>query len=224
VSANSSEENIDSADAQNVQAEAILSDTKEKSEIDAFTSEIHDLRRELDQERQRSSDLVNRMRYLQADVANLQRQSDRRVNEVRNQVKLTWLLEIITIKEDLDRAISAARESDKKSGLVDGLILVASRIENILKLEDVDVIPAHLGGKFDPNRHEALSYKESETKENGTILAVISPGYLVEGKVIKPSMVEVARRKEKKNGGHNKTDNSVTKENEIKEDAGKQDQ
>jgi len=155
------------------------------------------LNEDLESERRKSTELTSRMRYLQADISNLQRQSDRRVAEVRNQVKLAWILEILSIKEDLDRAVSIARDSADKSSLLDGLLLVASRIENILKLETVEVIPAEVGGRFDPNFHEALSFQETENEEQGTILAVISQGYSVDGKVIKPAMVEVARRKEK---------------------------
>jgi molecular chaperone GrpE len=200
------------------------SETTQESELESFNREIHSLKKDLEQERQRSSELTNRMRYMQADIANLQRQADRRVSEARNQVKLTWLLEIITIKEDLDRAVGVARESDIKSGLVDGLLLVSSRIENILKLEDVKVISSELGGRFDPNHHEALSYQESETEEHGTILAVISPGYLVEGKVIKPAMVEVAKRKENKKTASN-SDGVVahSKEVRIEEASAKED-
>ena len=91
-----------------------------------------------------------------------------------------------------------------------------------MKLEDVKVIPAKLGGRFDPNHHEALSYQESETNEHGTILAVISPGYSVEGKVIKPAMVEVAKQKEKKAGENSKIVDSHSKEVEIEEAASKE--
>jgi len=208
LTVNAPEENSKPPEESMERTEVIIEDSKQESTQESFAREIDSLKKELDQERQRSSDLANRMRYLQADLVNLQRQSDRRVSEVRNQVKLTWLLEIITIKEDLDRAIAVARESDKKSGLLDGLLLVSSRIENILKLEDVKVIPAELGDKFNPNRHEALSFQESETEEHGTILAVISPGYSIEGKVIKPAMVEVAKHKEKKKNGDKDSRNS----------------
>jgi molecular chaperone GrpE len=224
LSVNAPEENSNPA-GEAVETESMLSDSKQESELGSLTREIHDLKRELEQEHQRSSDLANRMRYLQADIVNLQRQADRRVSEVRNQVKLTWLLEIISIKEDLDRAVGVARGSDKESSLLDGLLLVSSRIENILKLEDVKTIPAELGGRFDPNHHEALSYQESETKEHGTILAVISPGYSIEGKVIKPAMVEVAKRKEKKKAAENsKFVGADSKEIEIEEAATKKDQ
>lgn len=166
-----------------------------------YVSRLETLQKELDLERAKSSDLVNRMRYLQADIANLQRQGDRKVAEVRNQVKLTWILEVLSIKEDLDRAVGIARETNEKSSLLDGLTLVSSRIENILKLESVEVVRARVGGRFDPSLHEALAFQESDTEEQGTILSVISPGYMVDGKVIKPAMVEVARQRERKNLG-----------------------
>jgi molecular chaperone GrpE len=169
-----------------------------QSDLELRTRELVVLQNDLESEKRKSLDLVNRMRYLQADIANLQRQSDRRVSEVRNQVKLTWILEIVSIKEDLDRAVGLARESGEKSSLLDGLLLVTSRIDNILKLETVEVIRAEAGGRFDPNVHEALAFQESETEEQGTILSVISPGYSVEGKVIKPAMVEVARKRDRK--------------------------
>lgn len=203
------------------QTEAELPESSEKkSKHDKHLREIEALQTELELERRKSGDLGNRMRYLQADIANLQRQSDRRVSEVRNQVKLTWILEILSIKEDLDRAVAVAKENREKSTLLDGLLLVTSRIENILKLESVEVIRAEVGGRFDPLRHEALSYQESDTEENGTILAVISPGYMVDGKVIKPAMVEVARQKESKSIDSPRTEKRA-EELEIEEPTGR---
>lgn len=194
-------------------------ESKRVTESEIGLRELTKLESELELERRKSLDLTNRMRYLQADIANLQRQADRRVSEVRNQVKLTWILEIISIKEDLDRAVGLAREGHEKSSLLDGLVLVASRIDNILKLEAVEVIRAEVGGKFDPNLHEALSFQESEAQEQGTILSVISLGYSVDGRVIKPAMVEVARKKERKKspGESGPADEGFAKELEIEE-------
>jgi molecular chaperone GrpE len=201
---------------------APVEDKKIETEKENFAKEITALENELELERQKSFELAGRMKYLQADIANLQRQADRRVSEVRNQVKLTWILEVLSIKEDLDRAVEVARETNEKSTLLEGLLLVTSRIENILKLEAVEVIHANVGGKFDPSFHEALAFQELASEEPGTILAVISPGYLVEGKVIKPAMVEVSRTKEKEKiperSGNGET---VAKELEIEEAARK---
>jgi len=199
-----------------------VEDEKIEAEKEKFAKEITALENELELERHKSFELAGRMKYLQADIANLQRQADRRVSEVRNQVKLTWILEVLSIKEDLDRAVDVARETNEKSTLLEGLLLVTSRIENILKLESVEVIRANVGGRFDPSFHEALAFQESDTEEQGTILAVISPGYLVEGKVIKPAMVEVSRSKEKKKTADRSNEGgSITRELEIEESARK---
>jgi molecular chaperone GrpE len=199
-------------------APAKLEDKKIESEKEKLTEEITTLENELELERRKSLDLSNRMKYLHADIANLQRQSDRRVAEVRNQVKLAWILEVLSIKEDLDRAVGVAREAHEKSSLLDGLLLVTSRIENILKLEAVEVIRAEVGGRFDPTLHEALAFQESDNEEQGTILAVISLGYSVEGKVIKPAMVEVARTRQKsKSPGQNGQGENIARELEIEE-------
>ena len=46
------------------------------------------------------------MKSLQADLVNMQKQADRMVTEARTTVKLNWILEIISIKEDLDPRIA----------------------------------------------------------------------------------------------------------------------
>jgi len=208
----------------NVEAEmaevppANTEDKKIESEKEKLAREISTLENELELEHRKSIDLSNRMKYLQADIANLQRQSDRRVAEVRNQVKLAWILEVLSIKEDLDRAVGVARETHEKSSLLDGLVLVTSRIENILKLEAVEAIRAEVGGRFDPSLHEALAFQETDDEEQGTILAVISPGYSMDGKVIKPAMVEVARSRQKnKSAGQNAQGEDLARELEIEE-------
>lgn len=164
-------------------------DEKEKSR-----AVVESLRKDIEDERHRTSELSNRMRYLQADIVNLQRQSDRMLAETRNQVRLSWILEIISIKEDLERALRAISADDNPS-LVDGLNLVMSRIDNTLKSEDVETIKVEIGSCFDPRNHEAVTYQEKDDEDQGKILSIVSPGYIAGGKVIKPALVEVARKR-----------------------------
>jgi len=162
-------------------------------ETEDLRSQIELMRKEVETERKKGVELTNRMKYLQADLVNLQRQADRTVAEARNQVRLSWILELISIKEDLERAIKVVTPSDNRN-LVNGLNLIVSRLESIMKSEEVDRIAADPGSKFDPRIHEAVAYQETEDQEQGRILSVISPGYTTGGKVIKPTLVEVTRR------------------------------
>ena len=163
-------------------------------ERDAMREQILLLQKQVQEEQQKVTNQANRMKYLQADLINLQKQTDRLISEAKLQAKYVWILEVISIKEDLERAVRALQDSTQKS-LLEGLILVLSRIDNTLKLEGVRAIEVQEKTKFDPLLHEAVSYQETDESDAGRVLAVISQGYSVDGKVIKPALVEVARQK-----------------------------
>lgn len=173
----------------------IATESDSTSELESLRSELEQLKGELQSERNKATDLATRMKYLQADLINMQKHEDRMLAEARAQVKISWLMEIVAIKEDLDRALKVIEKSENSS-VARGLELVNSRIESLLRTEDVRLVHAEKGRNFDPNLHEAVSFQESEEHEQGKIMTVISPGYTVGGKVIKPALVEVSRKKE----------------------------
>jgi molecular chaperone GrpE len=174
-----------------------LSSKVEAVEIKTLRKELDDiitaLRKDLENERKRNLDLSKRMLYLQSDFANLQRQSERRIEEAKDETKLRFIEELISVKEDLERAMSVAKASNSLT-LFDGLRMLLSRIEGSLRSEEVERINASLGSTFDPRLHEAVAYSEGEAEKEGTILSVVSNGYTMRGKVIKPALVEVARQ------------------------------
>ncbi|MDG6906577.1 MAG: nucleotide exchange factor GrpE [Nitrososphaerota archaeon] len=163
-------------------------------------SEIKSLKAELESERKRSAEQSSKIKYLQADIINIQKQSDRMVADARNQAKLNWIVEILSIQEDLQRAIEVDTDERNKA-LVSGLQMVLSRIENLLDSEDVRLIRVERGQNFDPRYHEAVAFTESEKGEEGKVLSVVGNGYTIGGKVIKPALVEVSRKATSRNEG-----------------------
>jgi molecular chaperone GrpE len=157
------------------------------------SNETEELRKEIDTERKKSSDLSKRILYLQSDYINLQRQNERRIMEVRDETKLHYLEEMISVKEDLERALSIGKGSNP-SVLMEGLRVLLSRIEGNLRMDDIEMINASPGVPFDIKFHEAVAYSEGNHEKDGTILSVISNGYTMRGKVVKPVLVEVARK------------------------------
>ena len=169
------------------------SNSEDKNVGKEMSEFIVSLRRDLENERKRNLDMSKRMLYLQSDFANLQRQSERRIAEAKDETKLRFIEELISVKEDLERAMSVAKASSPAT-LFDGLRMLLSRIEGSLRSEEVERINASVGSTFDPRLHEAIAYSEGDTEKDGTILSVVSNGYTMRGKVIKPALVEVARR------------------------------
>ena len=52
--------------------------------------------------------------------------------------------------------------------------------------------------KFDPNLHQAMSEIEDETKETGSIIEEIQRGYMLGERLLRPALVSVAKKKDKK--------------------------
>ena len=177
----------------------ISEDKAEDSEAaGTLESEIKNLKAELESERKRSAEQSSKIKYLQADIINIQKQSDRMIADARNQAKLNWIVEILSIQEDLQRAIEVDTDERNKA-LVSGLQMVLSRIENLLDSEDVRLIRVERGQNFDPRYHEAVAFTESEKGEEGKVLSVVGNGYTMGGKVIKPALVEVSRKATSRN-------------------------
>ena len=54
---------------------------------------------------------------------------------------------------------------------------------------------AAAGCQFDPHKHDAIMQMETDEEPEGTVLEEYQPGYSMRGKVIRPSKVKVARKK-----------------------------
>lgn len=177
-----------SASVSDIQSEKpLLKD--EESEI----NRIEELKNELESERKKTADVSKRILYLQSDYINLQRQYERRIAETRDETKLHYLQELISVKEDLERALSIGKTTNS-SALMDGLRLLLSRIEGTLRMDEIELINVSPGSLFDIRLHEAVAYSEGNHEKEGTVLSVVSNGYTMRGKVIKPALVEVARQ------------------------------
>lgn len=179
---------ISSTDA-NLEQQNSESESPPKSE----NPEPSSVEKELAEEKKVTSELSKRLLYLQADILNMQKQSDRKESQVREEVSLKFLLELTSILEDLERAYSAAREQKASPSIVDGLKMLVSRVNSVLKSESVERIKTSEGIDFDPKMHEAVAFSET-TGKDGRILSLVSNGYTYRGKVIKPALVEVARQ------------------------------
>jgi molecular chaperone GrpE len=103
------------------------------------------------------------------------------------------LLEVLPIMDNFERAF---RESQKKTGttdeLIEGIALIKKQFEDALKKIGVQKIET-LDKPFDPYYHEVVMEKEAPGKTKGIIIEDLQTGYLLFDKVIRHSMVVVAK-------------------------------
>lgn len=135
-------------------------------------------------------------RYLRgaADLENLRKRQKRELEDTRFETKGKILKEMLPVVDNLERAIEhAAAAAVEKHPIVEGVQLVLRQFTTAFERLDVTSVDA-LGQPFDPNLHEAISQQESDAAP-GTVVQVLQRGYKSGDRLLRPSLVVVAKAK-----------------------------
>ena len=130
----------------------------------------------------------NRYLRLQADFENFRRRTRQEKEELAAVVTQNLLKDLLPFLDNFERAL-AAENSDAES-LRAGVEMMYNQLVEALKKEGLEYIETK-DKPFDPNFHQAVMRVEDSEKEDGTIVAELQKGYMVKGRVIRPSMVQV---------------------------------
>jgi len=144
----------------------------------------------LDHEREKSEDLLRRLQYLQADFENYRKRVEKEVGDVKRLSNERLLSDLLTVKDELDLAFAKAHENKQNPVLLEGVGMVQKRLQNILSKEGVERVPGE-GSMFNPDYHEAALRVVSDEDE-GTVVEEVRAGYMLKGRVLRPSIVKVA--------------------------------
>ncbi|MCM8766450.1 MAG: nucleotide exchange factor GrpE [Candidatus Omnitrophica bacterium] len=108
------------------------------------------------------------------------------------------ILQLIPFDEIFENVIKMIEQNPSPEVIKKGLELLKKEFEKFLESHGVKRIKAK-GEKFNPNLHEAVGVIEMDGIEDGIILEEDKSGYIYKDKVIRPSMVRVAKSKSKDN-------------------------
>ena len=101
--------------------------------------------------------------------------------------------EVLPIVDGFGRAMDAAKKINAGEEMMKGLALIKKQLEDVLKKHGLEEIEA-LNKPYDPNVHEAIMQKEHDGPE-GMVIEEVQKGYTLRGRVIRPSMVIVSKKK-----------------------------
>lgn len=129
----------------------------------------------------------DKYKRLQADFENFRRRTRQEKEELSAVVTQLLLKDMLPLLDNFERALLT---ENNKDGFFLGIEMIYKQLFNVLKehgLEKIDVENA----KFDPNYHQAVLRVQDAEKEDDAIAGELQKGYMVKGKVIRPSMVQV---------------------------------
>ena len=130
----------------------------------------------------------NRLKRLQADFENFRRRTNKEREEIGNVVTQELLKSLLPIVDNFDRAM--ATEQQDGEAFKKGVEMIYTQLGETLKNAGLEIIETE-GQKFDPNFHQAVMRVENPDLEDDTIAQELQKGYIVKGRVIRPSMVQV---------------------------------
>lgn len=161
--------------------EVAAADAAMQEEIEALKGQVDGLNKDLQEKK-------NRLLRLQADFDNFRRRSAKEREEISAVVTQNFCKDMLPLLDNFERAMAA--ETKDVEAFQKGVEMIFTQFQEILKKNGLEHIEA-VGQKFDPNFHQAVMRVEDPEKEDDTVAQELQKGYMVKGRVIRPSMVQV---------------------------------
>ncbi|RKZ45824.1 MAG: nucleotide exchange factor GrpE, partial [Gammaproteobacteria bacterium] len=104
-----------------------------------------------------------------------------------------FINELLPVLDSMEMGIVASVEAEDVSSLREGLELTLKMFCSSLEKSGVHPVNPQKGDKFNPEQHEAMTMQEVDDVESGTVVTTLQKGYELNGRLIRPAMVIVAK-------------------------------
>ncbi len=149
------------------------------------TDVVSDLQRERD-------DYYDRWLRKTAEFDNYRKRIERERREQADQAVVDLMEELLLIVDDLDLAVTVDTD-EGSTAYRKGVELIHVKLHDFLRKHGVTPIES-LGADFDPNLHQAVLHESSPKHREGEVIGELRRGYLMNGRLLRPAMVKVAKR------------------------------
>lgn len=172
---------VELRDAENISETAESQADDPKAEMDPMSA----LQAEIDQ-------LNDKYVRLTAEYQNYRKRVEKEKTDIFKYGTEKLFVDMLPIMDNFERALSAAEQENSDSKVVEGVKMIKKSLDELFEKNGVKKIEA-LNQPFDPIKHHAVMTVESDEAENEQVLEVFQDGYILNDKVIRPSMVKVTQ-------------------------------
>jgi molecular chaperone GrpE len=187
--------NIISENQSETSPDEIISENSETNSEENKSSQTNEeLVKLLDIEKQNVIEIDEKLKHVLADFQNLNKKTQSDIQNGVNTKVDEFVLDFLKIYDDFIRAKEVFSENKINT---DGLDSILKNMDSLLKKYQVSPIDA-LGEIFDPNSHEAISIITDPNLDDNTITKEIRKGYISQNRIIRPTLVEISKKDDKK--------------------------
>ena len=128
----------------------------------------------------------------QADAMNAQRRAEQEIEKARKFALERFCGDLLSVVDNLERALESSGDEQGSAALAEGVELTRKGFMDVLAKYGVEAVDP-TGEPFDPETAQAMSMVEQPDAEPNSVVAVMQKGYLLNGRLLRPAMVMVAK-------------------------------
>ena len=136
--------------------------------------------------------------YAHAEAQNVRRRAEKEAADARAYAVTSFARDVLSVADNLARGLSAIpadlREDERLKGLIAGLEATQRELDAVFQRNGITKIAA-MGLPLDPNQHQAMLEVPSD-EAPGTIVQEMQAGYMLKDRLLRPSLVGVAKKPE----------------------------
>ena len=156
--------------------------------------QVAELQAQVERERDQATDYMRHWHTAQADFSNYKRRTQQEQEQRERLLAAQALAPTLHAIDSLERAFQTLPATLRSYSWIEGIALVEMQLRRALELQGIHAIEAEPGQPFDPQRHEPIGEVETEEYAAGAVAVVAQRGYETQGLLIRPALVQLARK------------------------------
>jgi molecular chaperone GrpE len=164
--------------------------------IEGEENRITELETKLEAKEKEAAETYDRFLRASAEFDNFKKRSSREMEEFRKFANQSLIKEMLSVVDNLELAMNSTNDHKAiDKDLLQGLEMTHREILKAFEKFNVKPIDAK-DQPFDPAFHEAVMQEETSDSPKNTVINELQRGYMIHDRLLRPSMVVVAKPKE----------------------------
>lgn len=160
----------------------------EKEIIEELTKKVEILEKE-------KQEYLESLKRAKGDVLKMQKEFEEKFSEIQDLVNFQLIHYLLQVLDSFELAFGKLENIENQDEIKKGFYLIYSQLKDILSKFGLEEIST-LNMKFDPNLHEVIATQKCQNQncdqsDEGLIVEVLSKGYLLKGRLLRPSRVKI---------------------------------
>ncbi len=140
-----------------------------------------------------AADSLDKAIRAHAELDNVRKRATRDIENAHKYALDKFINELLPVLDSMELGINAADNVEDVSSLREGMDLTMKMFCSSLEKSGVSPVDPQKGDKFNPDLHEAVTMQEVDDAESGTVVVTLQKGYELNGRLIRPAKVIVAK-------------------------------